>query len=385
MVKIPNDQMFLLSGCLSLESLQKFQAGEYSGEIRDQINKHLKECRFCQEAMEGLSMIPDPYEQKHLIKTLREDMYRRIRDRETSVGKRFGLSRKLNIVAAAASILLLVGIFSVYNYLLKSERELIAEESVNEILLDSTDTSYNKDVTVLEDITEVFTPATHEPEEKVKIVSEPEDKINLNKADMIATEQRSVEEIPSETIARIEVQGVMATEQKEEIEVMAFEEEKAEALSKPVPVSPKVNRISEVFSTQAEKRQLPDAARSAKKEKAAGVSADMDIPSFVSEPEFVNNEYPDLADYIQKNLQYPDSALNVGLEGKVLIVFIINRHGKVKDVKVKESTHQVFEKEALRVVSASGQWQPATKNGEKVDYQMTVPVEFIIKKSMDNH
>lgn len=111
----------------------------------------------------------------------------------------------------------------------------------------------------------------------------------------------------------------------------------------------------------------------------------MDIPSFVSEPEFVNSEYPDLADYIQKNLQYPDSALNVGLEGKVLIVFIINRHGKVKDFKVKESTHQIFEKEALRVVSVSGQWQPASKNGEKINYQMTVPVEFVLKKSMDNH
>ena len=127
--KIPK---FLPSGCLTLEGLQKYRQGDYSEEFRRQIAKHLKECRFCREAYKGLKFIPDPLKQEKIIHDLQSNIKSRILSRRKKEDRGRFIYRKFNIVALAASIVFLIGVFSIYTYLLKKDRSYYAmqEESI---------------------------------------------------------------------------------------------------------------------------------------------------------------------------------------------------------------------------------------------------------------
>ena len=131
MTKRPDITVFLPSGCLSLESIQKYQDGGYSKKEREGISQHLKECRFCNEAMEGLSLIPDPFEQQAVVKSMRQGMFQSIRNRKDGHARRLRSGKKSNTAAIVAGIVLLTGVFSVYSYLLKRDSEFLAEENIS--------------------------------------------------------------------------------------------------------------------------------------------------------------------------------------------------------------------------------------------------------------
>ena len=82
-----------------------------------------------------------------------------------------------------------------------------------------------------------------------------------------------------------------------------------------------------------------------------------------------------------QNIQYPESAIKEGTEGVVLVEFIINKRGKVTDVKVVESIDERLDNEAVRVVFSSPRWRAAELNGKKIAKKMTVTVEFHLKET----
>ena len=131
MTKMQNEHIFLPSGCLKMETMQKYQKGGFSNEIRQDITAHINKCSFCHEALEGLSLIPNSLEQETVINSMKLGIDTNIRNRKSNSVKRFNTRKKYGIIAVAASILLLVGVFSVYNYLSKQDSELIAVESVS--------------------------------------------------------------------------------------------------------------------------------------------------------------------------------------------------------------------------------------------------------------
>ena len=69
-----------------------------------------------------------------------------------------------------------------------------------------------------------------------------------------------------------------------------------------------------------------------------------------------------------------------GIQGTVHVNFIIDKDGKVTDVKVARSVDPLLDEEAVRVVSASPKWRPGRLRGQKVRTSMTIPVEFRLEK-----
>ena len=63
-----------------------------------------------------------------------------------------------------------------------------------------------------------------------------------------------------------------------------------------------------------------------------------------------------------------------------MVDFIIEKDGKVTDVRVVKGVSEELDAEALRVVSASPKWKPGRVNGNKVRTSLTVPVEFKLEK-----
>ena len=97
---------------------------------------------------------------------------------------------------------------------------------------------------------------------------------------------------------------------------------------------------------------------------------------------FLNS--PDPATFMERwvyqYLKYPSYAVDNGIQGRVLVDFIIDEKGEVQDVKVSRGIHQVLDDEAVRVVSASPKWRPGRHHGKKAKVAMTIAVDFKLSK-----
>ena len=80
--------------------------------------------------------------------------------------------------------------------------------------------------------------------------------------------------------------------------------------------------------------------------------------------------------FLNDNLHYPDRAMNAKAKGEVRITFIIDANGIVQEADVSRSVEYSIDEEALRVISISGQWVPATKNQVKVKSYKIQPINF---------
>lgn len=85
--------------------------------------------------------------------------------------------------------------------------------------------------------------------------------------------------------------------------------------------------------------------------------------------------------YLRENVRYPDLAHKQGVQGRVIVQFVVNRDGSISDAKVFKSVHQYLDKEALRVVNAMPYWEPGIKDGKEVRVQFTLPIIFRLQKN----
>lgn len=79
-------------------------------------------------------------------------------------------------------------------------------------------------------------------------------------------------------------------------------------------------------------------------------------------------------------LRYPEDALALGIQGQVIVEFIVEKDGSVTNVRAVKATDPDLADEAVKVVSASPKWKPALVGKEKVRVKMSIPVEFKLKK-----
>ncbi len=84
-----------------------------------------------------------------------------------------------------------------------------------------------------------------------------------------------------------------------------------------------------------------------------------------------------LANYIISNMQYPKSAKEAGVEGKVIVSFTVKKNGTITAAKVAGgSTNADLQKESLRMVNSMPKWTPGRKDGKAIDVEMKLPFSF---------
>ena len=93
------------------------------------------------------------------------------------------------------------------------------------------------------------------------------------------------------------------------------------------------------------------------------------MPAFPGGMEALNN-------YLMKNIKYPPKAEENGIQGRVIVTFVITKEGKMTKAKVKKSIDPLLDAEALRVVKTMHKWIPGRQNGKVVNVQFTIPVTF---------
>lgn len=92
------------------------------------------------------------------------------------------------------------------------------------------------------------------------------------------------------------------------------------------------------------------------------------------------DRWPILSDrkFIANSLKYPKQAILDGVEGQVLVSFLIDTQGNISDPKIEKGVRKDLDNEALRVVRLMPKWHPAQKNNEPVAVRFTMNITFNI-------
>ena len=100
-----------------------------------------------------------------------------------------------------------------------------------------------------------------------------------------------------------------------------------------------------------------------------------EIDKVDEKPSFPGGESA-MKSYLNSTLKYPIYAQENGVQGRVIVQFIIEKDGSISDVKISRSVDPSFDREALRVVKAMPKWNPGKVNGIPVRVKNEVPVVF---------
>ena len=124
----------------------------------------------------------------------------------------------------------------------------------------------------------------------------------------------------------------------------------------------------------------PDFRRDSKADAPVG-----DVVSFFDcdvKPTFFRSNDPTefLKRWVYTYLRYPQDAIEEGVQGRVLVDFVIDEKGKVGNVKVARGVDPRLDAEAVRVVAASPDWKPGILRGKKVKTALSVYVEFRLER-----
>jgi len=80
--------------------------------------------------------------------------------------------------------------------------------------------------------------------------------------------------------------------------------------------------------------------------------------------------------YIMENIKYPKQIMEEGIQGRVTVSFIVEKDGRVSNVRLLRSVQSALDKEAIRVVKSMPKWTPGKQNGKPVRVRFNLPVMF---------
>lgn len=92
----------------------------------------------------------------------------------------------------------------------------------------------------------------------------------------------------------------------------------------------------------------------------------------------------EMLQFIKDNLRYPTIAAENGIQGKVVVVFVVEKDGSLSDIKIVKSIDPQCDREAVRIVKSMPKWQPGKQNGSAVPVDYTLPITFRIQEQEEN-
>jgi TonB family protein len=83
-----------------------------------------------------------------------------------------------------------------------------------------------------------------------------------------------------------------------------------------------------------------------------------------------------LLNFLTKNIKYPAKSRDKGIGGTVYVTFVVNKVGKVEDIKILRGVSEDIDTEAIRVIGMMPQWFPGMQKGKFVKVQYNLPIKF---------
>jgi len=171
-----------------------------------------------------------------------------------------------------------------------------------------------------------------------------------------------------------------------EEEIIPITEQEQPKQAPPPPEAPKVEEVLEIMDNESEVEestiQASDDTQAAVEVKYTPVEVEeeevdeQEIFQVVEEmPEFPGG-MAECMKWLGKNIKYPQISQENGVQGRVIVQFVVNKDGTVVDPVVVRGVDPYLDKEALRVITQMPKWKPGKQRGKAVRVKYTVPVMF---------
>lgn len=97
-------------------------------------------------------------------------------------------------------------------------------------------------------------------------------------------------------------------------------------------------------------------------------------------PTFKGGDLTEFHKYVQQHVSFPQIAQEMGIDGKVLVQFIVNKKGEISDITITRSVDPVLDNEVIKVLREAPDWQPGKQFGKTVKVMFNIPVYFKLNR-----
>ena len=106
-----------------------------------------------------------------------------------------------------------------------------------------------------------------------------------------------------------------------------------------------------------------------------------DQPFLIAEtmPSFQGGDLNTFRAWVQQNVRFPQIALENGIQGRVVLSFVIEKDGRLTNIQVLQTPDRSLSEEAVRVLSKSPKWSPGKQRNQVVRVKYTLPVDFRVQ------
>lgn len=97
-------------------------------------------------------------------------------------------------------------------------------------------------------------------------------------------------------------------------------------------------------------------------------------------PTFQGGDLSKFRNWVQSNVKYPQIALENGIQGNVVIKFVVEKDGKLSNIQVLQTPDKTLADAAVQVLQKSPKWKPGKQRNKPVRVTYTLPVSFKIQQ-----
>lgn len=392
---------FTASGCLTLKGMEAYLRKGLPPEDKLNADRHLNSCDLCRDALEGLSGTEDHTTYFNAVSDLNIRLGKAYKQKTNTVIRKKNWAGNLHYWTAAATIILLFGLFISLNSLFrqKTMRETGQQIEVRQKLLPPKPVSPVSDDVIIQQAEpegdEKTALPAHEEELIIPINEKPglparSDK-DANQPAMIQNDLRSGD-TSLEAFLQEDEKPVVRQEDGDRYADIASNLP-AEYYLAEVIVSKSSYNAEAVGMISSRETSRKMALKNTQDETLRVEGPNIRIPAtdepnkdhqnasthffrtVESMPEFPGG-YQGLHEYLSLHLVFPDEAKEKLIMGRVLLSFVIDESGNAKDVKVTRGIGGGCDEEAARVIRSMPPWEPATQNGKAVPVRFTLPIYF---------
>lgn len=369
--------------CLTVDVINSFVTGRLNANEMELVRKHIDECEFCADAVEGYRKV----QLKDTIINTVEELNKKIDDRSVpKVIKLQSFTKKVIAYSSlAASILILIGLFLLIRNLKIRQATIVSDKLVLEEEKQPSQEAREQEKEAGSLITydsfpgdadiRIKTPA----KEEILPVTSKSDFKSYDKSEIKEiTEQEVIAGIPEADVEKeIDIDMVMEEAEYQEPKTAAAPAARATELSGPAVYDRGKGRNKAMLAKK--EYSQPQEILTTPIQSEEDLLYDETIYLMMDElPRFEDNGLEHFKEYVQNNLQYPRKAKKLKIEGRVFVKFVVDTAGRVVDIEILNSADSLLNKEALRVINSSPQWTAGRKDGKPVRVSYVIPVIFKI-------
>ena len=96
-------------------------------------------------------------------------------------------------------------------------------------------------------------------------------------------------------------------------------------------------------------------------------------------PGFQGGDINGFVAYLSSRLKYPEAAVKAGIEGTIVLSFIVDEHGELGMIELVRKLNPDIDSEAIRVLKESPRWEPGRQRGKAVKVKFFLPLKFELK------